>query len=50
MIVDARAPWAAALEALGFRVQRPFTRMYLGDVRPASRPALELAVRGPEMG
>jgi len=50
VIVDARAPWTAALEALGFRAQRPFTRMYLGDARPPARPALELAIRGPEMG
>jgi ribosomal protein S18 acetylase RimI-like enzyme len=51
-IVDARAEpaWTGALGALGFRAQRPLTRMYLGDVRPASTPALELAVRGPEMG
>jgi GNAT superfamily N-acetyltransferase len=51
VIVDARAEptWTGALEALGFRAQRPFTRMYLGGVPPASaRPSLEPAVRGPE--
>ncbi len=52
LIVDARvtASWIAQLEALGFRVQRPFTRMYLGDPRPPARPGLEHAVRGPEFG
>ena len=50
VIVDARAEWTVALEALGFRAERPFTRMYLGDVRPEAIPAIELAVRGPEMG
>jgi len=52
LILDARGEpsWTAALGTLGFRSQRPFTRMYVGDARPPSRPALELAVRGPEMG
>jgi len=52
LIVDARvtASWIAELEALGFRVQRPFTRMYLGDPRPPARPGLEHAIRGPEFG
>jgi hypothetical protein len=35
---------------MGFRDQRPFTRMYLGEARPAARPALEPAVFGPEFG
>ncbi len=52
MILDARAEpgWLADLGALGFREQRPFTRMYLGEARPAARPARELAVFGPEFG
>jgi GNAT superfamily N-acetyltransferase len=50
VIVDARAEWTVALEALGFRAERPFTRMYVGDARPEATPAIELAVRGPEMG
>jgi GNAT superfamily N-acetyltransferase len=50
LIVDARAEWAPALAAMGFRTLRPFSRMYLHDLRPAARPDLELAVRGPEMG
>jgi hypothetical protein len=52
LIVDARVEpaWLAALEELGFREQRPFTRMYLHDRRPPARPALERVVRGPEFG
>jgi len=50
LILDARVDpaWLAELGALGFREQRPFTRMYLGDARPATRPPQELAVCGPE--
>jgi GNAT superfamily N-acetyltransferase len=52
LIVDARAEptWLAALAALGFREQRPFTRMYLGEARPPARPQAEAAVFGPEFG
>ncbi len=52
LIVDARVEpsWLAVLTGMGFREQRPFTRMYRGDARPAARPALEPAVFGPEFG
>jgi len=52
LVLDARAEpgWLAALSELGFREQRPLTRMYLGDRRPLALPALEPAVRGPEFG
>jgi GNAT superfamily N-acetyltransferase len=52
LVVDARVEpsWLAALAGMGFREQRPFTRMYLGEARPAARPALEPAVLGPEFG
>jgi len=52
LIVDARADpgWLTALHGLGFREQRPLTRMYFGDAKPAARPALEPAVFGPEFG
>lgn len=51
-VVDARAEpgWLAVLAALGFREQRPLTRMYLDDVRPAAEPEHEPAVLGPEFG
>ena len=52
LIVDARAEpsWLGALGGMGFREQRPFTRMYLGEARPPARAALEPAVFGPEFG
>lgn len=52
LILDARAEpaWLEALEALGFRAARPFTRMYLGEARPPAQPSLEPAVLGPEFG
>jgi GNAT superfamily N-acetyltransferase len=52
LIVDARVEpsWLVALARMGFREQRPFTRMYLGEARPAARTALEPAVFGPEFG
>jgi GNAT superfamily N-acetyltransferase len=52
LILDARAlpRWLAALGDLGFRKQRPLTRMYLGEARPPARPEHELAILGPEFG
>ena len=43
------AEWRSALEPLGFREQRPFTRMYRG-VPPRSRPEQPYAIFGPEFG
>jgi hypothetical protein len=52
LILDARVEpgWQGALGELGFREQRPFTRMHLGAGGPAACPALEPAVFGPEFG
>jgi GNAT superfamily N-acetyltransferase len=52
LVLDARGEpeWLTMLGALGLHEQRAFTRMYLGDARPAARPALELGVLGPEFG
>lgn len=41
--------WRSALAGLGFREQRPFTRMYRG-APPRSRPEQSYAVFGPEFG
>ncbi len=41
--------WRSALEVLGFREQRPFTRMYRGAA-PRSCPEQSYAVFGPEFG
>jgi GNAT superfamily N-acetyltransferase len=52
LVLDARVEpaWLATLGELGFREQRPFTRMYWGDARLEARPALEPVVFGPEFG
>ena len=52
LVIDARVEprWLATLGELGFREQRPFTRMNLGETRPAGEPERELAVFGPEFG
>ena len=52
LILDARVEpgWLAALSGVGFREQRSFTRMYLGDAKPLARPGLEAAIFGPEFG
>ncbi len=38
------------LEGLGFRQQRPFIRMYLGENRHPGKPELIYALSGPEVG
>jgi GNAT superfamily N-acetyltransferase len=49
--VPTAAPgWAAALQDLGLREQRPFTRMYRAGSRPPGYPELTFAVFGPELG
>jgi GNAT superfamily N-acetyltransferase len=50
LILDARTEggWLATLATLGFREQRPFTRMYLGEAFPRSRSEREWAIFGPE--
>ena len=53
MIVDAIAAkeaWVTLLQRLGFVVQRPFTRMALGDVRPSGMPDHQYAIAGLEIG
>ena len=52
LVLDARVEpaWLVTLGDLGFREQRPFTRMYRGDARPEARPVLEPVVFGPEFG
>lgn len=52
LVVDARVEpsWLTVLGEMGFREQRSFTRMYLGEARPPARPDLEPAVLGPEFG
>lgn len=42
--------WQATVEALGFAVQRPFTRMYRGQWRPDGNRSRLFAIIGPEFG
>jgi GNAT superfamily N-acetyltransferase len=42
--------WRAALAAVGFREQRPFTRMYRGGRAPTGEVARVFAICGPEFG
>ncbi|HEX9189848.1 MAG TPA: GNAT family N-acetyltransferase [Vicinamibacteria bacterium] len=52
VILDARSEprWLSSLAALGFREQRPLTRLYLDEARPEASPALEPVILGPEFG
>jgi GNAT superfamily N-acetyltransferase len=52
IIVDARATggWAAELEALGLREERPLTRMYLGGQPPPGSLEPLWGIFGPEFG
>ena len=52
VVIDApvdRPEWRAALEADGFREQRPLVRMYR-SAPPPGRPEHQLAIFGPEFG
>jgi len=52
LVVDARVEpaWLGALRELGFREERPLTRMYLRDAKPPAPMLLQRAVFGPEFG
>ena len=52
LVLDARVEpsWLRELGDLGFREERPFTRMYLGEAQPTAGPQMERAVFGPEFG
>ncbi len=49
-IFSGQAPWLATLQAMGFRTQRPFTRMFLGSLKHPGQPDLQYAIAGPELG
>ena len=52
-VIDAAVPpegWGDWLESRGFEHQRPFTRMYLGEVPAAGWPPGLFAIIGPEFG
>lgn len=49
-VADDRPGWRATVEALGFQVQRPFTRMYRGAWRPRQDVSRLFAIIGAEFG
>lgn len=42
--------WTQWLETIGFREQRPFIRMFRGEVSIQHKPELQFAILGPEFG
>ena len=49
-VPDAQAQVTRLLSGLGFRAQRPFTRMALGRNTGVGEPSLRRAIAGPELG
>jgi hypothetical protein len=53
VIVDTfaeKSNWVDFLKTLGFKVQRPLIRMYLGDLNHPGKPESQYAIAGPELG
>jgi len=53
VIVDTplhQSGWNQFLSDIGFKIQRPFTRMKIGEFELPEDHALQLAIAGPEMG
>jgi len=48
--VDDHAAWRDALSLAGFTVERPFVRMYRGQLTARGDPSLSFAICGPEFG
>jgi GNAT superfamily N-acetyltransferase len=42
--------WRVWLESIGFTEQRPFTRMYRGNLAHPGEPEMQYAITGPEFG
>jgi GNAT superfamily N-acetyltransferase len=49
-IPDDQKAFVQSVEELGFRIQRPFIRMYLGNHLYPGRPEQQFAIAGPEIG
>jgi len=49
-IPDDQKIFRGAVEGIGFTIQRPFIRMYLGKHPNPGRPELQFAIAGPEIG
>lgn len=53
LIIDVfteHSQWLDMLDSLGFKIQRPFIRMYLGKLSYPGNPAMQYAIAGPELG
>jgi Acetyltransferase (GNAT) domain len=49
-VPDARVEWTDALSRAGFAIERPFLRMYRGQLTAAGNPSQIFAICGPEFG
>ena len=49
-VPDGHEEWKAALQTLGFAIERPFLRMYRGNLTAPGNPSVVYAVTGPEFG
>ncbi len=53
VIVDTFADnsnWIDFLKSMGFKIQRPLIRMYLGNLNHPGKPEMQYAIAGPELG
>lgn len=49
-IFEEHSSWVEELKSLGFTVQRPFIRMYLGEFNDTANLDMQYAIAGPELG
>lgn len=49
-VLTEKSHWLDVLNSLGFKIQRPFIRMYLGKLDHSGDPGLQYAIAGPEFG
>jgi len=49
-VFEENSQWLEELESLEFKIQRPFIRMYLGELKNAGQIGLQYAIAGPELG
>ena len=49
-VFEENSTWLEELESLEFKIQIPFIRMYLGELKNAGKIGLQYAIAGPELG
>lgn len=49
-VFEENGHWAEMLKSLGFKVQRPFIRMYLGELEHGGNISAQYSIAGPEIG